>query len=174
MIDLARDIIGNPFRPVAVAHRGPFPGGRRAAAHPPATGPRGRGTLPAGQRLCPPRRTRVRAVARPLRLHVAAVEEEPRRTVLVHESGTEHLGQLPEAAAALEVDLEKAVPGGVHTLGEEEVVVVVRIDVRDPGGVDGDLDLSVLSPHSAVSMRYQSGSSIVAWVTLAAEPVPAS
>lgn len=83
------------------------------------------------------------AVAVPLLVHVAPVQEQARGTVAFHELGAQDLGELAQPLPTVQVDLEEPVAGRVDPLGVEEVLVVVGADVRDPGGVDGDGGLAV-------------------------------
>ena len=83
---------------------------------------------------------RVRGVGEPLGVHVAAVEQQPRRPVLLHEAGTEDLGERALAAPPPEVDLPQAIASRIPALGEEQVVLAAGEDVGDAPTVDQDLD----------------------------------
>src|SRR5262249_6452396 len=72
----------------------------------------------------------VRPVRRPLLLHVTAIKKEPRRSILLHVSGTEHLRQHTQATPAPKINLKKPVAGRVEALCEEAIVEILRIDVR--------------------------------------------
>ncbi len=89
-----------------------------------------------------------RTVDAPLAVHVAAIQEQPGRAVLLHERGTEDVGELSQAAASPQVDLEEPVTCGIDALGEEEVRLALRVDVRNTPPVDTNFDSGFQPRHS--------------------------
>ncbi|MNX67269.1 hypothetical protein D3C86_983910 [compost metagenome] len=76
-------------------------------------------------------------IAGELGLHVAAEQEEARRAVLLDEARAELLGHLAFTLAAPQVKLPQTVARGAETLGKEQIILVLRINVR----------YAVLVPH---------------------------
>jgi len=69
-------------------------------------------------------------VAGKFSLQVAPVKEKPRRPVLLDEARAELFGHLAFAATAPQVQLPQSVARGGKPLREEQVMLVLRIDVR--------------------------------------------
>ena len=84
-------------------------------------------------------RLRVVAVGGVLAGEVAAIEEHPRRAVLLEIGAPERGRQAPEAAPAPEVDLPQPVACRVEALEQERVRLAGAVDVRDPPAVHEDL-----------------------------------
>ena len=82
---------------------------------------------------------RVVAVGGVLAGEVAAVEEQPRRAVLLDVGAAERRRQPAEPAAAPEVDLPQPVARGVEALQAERVRLARGVDVRDAPAVHDDL-----------------------------------
>lgn len=78
----------------------------------------------------------VGAIGEPFRVHVPAVQEEPRGLVLLDIAGAAHLGQLPKASPAPQMDLNQPVTRGVEAPDEVRVVLRPRkvILQRRPAG----------------------------------------
>lgn len=94
---------------------------------------------------------RVLGVARPLDVHVAAVQEQAGGSVLRHVVGPQYVGELAESASAPQVDLEEALAGGVEALREEHVVLVVGVDVGYAVAVLDQLDRRPQARHPVVA-----------------------
>ena len=80
------------------------------------------------------------AVDAPLAIHVAAIQEQARRAVLVDELRAEYFGKLPKAAAAPQVDLKQPVARGIEALREKHVRRALRINVGHAPAIDTHLD----------------------------------
>ena len=81
----------------------------------------------------------VGCVGVPFRLHIAAIEEEAGRPVLLHIGRTERPGEQAEASLAPEIDLPEAVARGVVALQEEGVALRGGEDVRNAPVIDDQL-----------------------------------
>ena len=81
----------------------------------------------------------VRAIGRPLGLHVAAIDEEALRPVLREKARPEIGREQAQAALPPQIDLPEAIARRVEALGEEEVVEALRPDMRDAVAIDRDL-----------------------------------
>ena len=94
-------------------------------------------------------------VAPPLGLHVAAVTDQARNTVPFDHRGAEDFGQLTRACAAPDLHLIQAVLRRDETLGEEQVLHRLRIDVRDAPAVAEHLNglAQAIEPNGALDLR---------------------
>ena len=95
------------------------------------------GVDPGDEGFCP--RFRVLRVSGPFGGHVAAIEEQARRPVLVYKVRAETGRQAAEPALAPKIDLPEPVAGCVIPLQKERVVGRGRIDMRHPPMIDYNL-----------------------------------
>ncbi|MNV27435.1 hypothetical protein D3C71_1185850 [compost metagenome] len=72
-------------------------------------------------------------------LHVAPEQEQARGAVLFDEARAKLLGHLAFTLPAPQVQLPQAVARGRETLREEQVILVLRIDMRDAVAVPHNL-----------------------------------
>ena len=89
---------------------------------------------------CPDDRRTVRVIMTELALHVAAVSEQPRPDVALELSRPEQFRHCPCRLSSPDLELKEPIPSRRVTLGEEEIVLVAGVDVRDAGVVTDDLD----------------------------------
>jgi hypothetical protein len=80
-----------------------------------------------------------RSVGCPFFLHVAAIEEHARSSILRDIGGAEIFSEQPESSLPPQVDLPQAVAGGVIALQEECVFPVGCVDMGNAPEVDDDL-----------------------------------
>ncbi len=90
-----------------------------------------------------------RPIGRPLRGHVAAIEEQSQRLVLLDIGRAEVLGEQSQSALAPEIDLPEPVACRVEALEKKQIVLVAGIDVGNAPDVDEDLARRLQSGHAA-------------------------
>ena len=79
------------------------------------------------------------AVYPPLFLHIAAIQKQARRTILLDKIRAKHRGEFSQAATTPQVDLKQAITGGIEPLCEKHIVFTTRINVRHAPGIDENL-----------------------------------
>ena len=82
----------------------------------------------------------MRVIVAELPLHVAAKPEQPRADVALELSTSEQFGDSAGRLSPPDLELEQAVASGGVPLSEKEIVLVLRVDVRDAGVIADDLD----------------------------------
>ena len=88
-------------------------------------------------------RAGVGCVARPLRVHVAAVCEQPGESIPGDVRRAEDLCEPPFADSPPQIHLKESVLRGDEPLGEEEVVLRLRVDVRHAPPIASHFDRAV-------------------------------
>jgi len=79
-------------------------------------------------------------VARHLTSDVAAILEQPGADVTLELTSAEQLGDGAGCLSPPDLELKEQIACRGVTLGEEEIVLILRVDVRDAGFVPKDLD----------------------------------
>ena len=85
-----------------------------------------------------PDRSRIRTVARPLGIEIAAILHPPGHEVARHEIRSQHFGQASLARAAPQVHLEQTVLRLDKALREEEIVAIAGVNVRHARAIADD------------------------------------
>jgi len=81
-----------------------------------------------------------RVIVRELAIQVAAILEQPCSDVPLDLAPAKELRDSPRSLASPDLELKQSVARGGVALGEEEIVLALRVDVRDAGVVTHDLD----------------------------------
>ena len=88
--------------------------------------------------------------------HVAPEPQQAGPDVARQGPRPQDLGERPGGLAPPELELEESVPRHVEALGEEQVVFIPGVDMRDPPTIPQDLD-GLLQPGDAEFFRSAAG-----------------
>src|SRR5207244_13604520 len=93
--------------------------------------------------------------ALPLRVHVAAACEQPGESIPGDVRRAEDLCEPPFADSPPQIHLKESVLRGDEPLGEEEVVLRLRVDVRHAPPIASHFDRTIQTGHVALPLALR-------------------